>query len=152
MPEEGAIAANLLIEGLDALRPGDYTGEITLEAKSPAGLPMNVMLRPAAQIDVSLTVPRPLARIRSQAVDFGDVLFDTSPNFRLDREAFLTVDFSGRPFALTPSLESAPCDGLAITAGDVQDRMGKLCCPCVSPVSTAAQRLLRRDSLRRPRR
>ena len=79
VPEEGAIAANLLIEGLDALRPGDYTGEITLEAKSPAGLPMNVMLRPAAQIDVSLTVPRPLARIRSQAVDFGDVLFDTSP-------------------------------------------------------------------------
>ncbi len=61
VPEEGAIAANLLIEELGALRPGDYTGEITLEAKSPAGLPMNVMLRPAAQIDVSLTVPRPLA-------------------------------------------------------------------------------------------
>ncbi len=129
VPEEGATAANLLIEGLDTLRPGNYAGEITLEAKSPAGLPMNVLLRPAAQIDVSLTVPRPVARIRSQAVDFGDVLFDTSPNFRLDQEAFLTVDFTGRPFALTPSLESASCDGLAITAGDVQDRMGQTVLP-----------------------
>ncbi len=129
VPEEGAAAANLLVEGLDTLRPGNYSGEITLEAKNPAGLPMNVLLRPAPQIPVSLSVPRPAAHIRSQGVDFGDVLFDTSPNFRLAEDAYLSVDFTGKPFALTPTLEDASCAGLSVTAGDVQDRMGQSVLP-----------------------
>lgn len=129
VPEEGALAATLFIDGLNNLRPGDYEGEITLEAKSPSGLPMDVRLRPAPEIPVSLTVPRPLARIRSQALDFGDVLFDTSPNFRLDEEAYVTVDYSGRPFPLTAELVADGCPDLSVTAGDVQTRLGQTVVP-----------------------
>ena len=129
VPEEGALATSLLIEGLDSLRPGDYEGEITLETKSPSGLPMNVRLRPAPEIPVTLSVPRPVANIRSQALDFGDVLFETSPNFRLNEEAFLTVAFSGAPFPLSAKLVSDACPDLSIAAGDPQTRMGQTVVP-----------------------
>ncbi len=129
VPEEGALATALRVEGLDSLRPGDYEGEIVLEAKSPSGLPMDVRLRPAPEIPVSLSVPRPVARVRSQALDFGDVLFDTSPNFRLDEEAFVTVDFSGKPFPLTAELVGDGCADLSVAAGDVQTRLGQTVVP-----------------------
>ena len=59
VPEEGALATALRVDGLDSLRPGDYEGEIALEAQSPSGLPMDVRLRPAPEIPVSLSVPAP---------------------------------------------------------------------------------------------
>ena len=129
VPEEGALATSLRIDGLDTLRPGDYEGEIALETQSPSGLPMNVRLRPAPEIPVSLSVPRPVASIRSQVLDFGDVQYETSPNFRLNEEAFLTVDFSGAPFPLTTKLVSAACPDLSVTVGDVQTRLGQTVVP-----------------------
>ncbi|MFN2203639.1 MAG: VWA domain-containing protein [Caldilineaceae bacterium] len=129
VPEEGSLSTALRIDGLDTLRPGEYEGEIKLEARSPSGLPMNVRIRPAPEIPLTLSVARPLARVRSQALDFGDILFDTSPNFRLDEEAYLTVDFSGDPFPLTAELVSDNCSELSIVAGDAQSRLGQTVVP-----------------------
>ena len=129
VPEEGSLSTTLRVDGLDTLRPGEYEGEITLEARSPSGLPMDVRIRPAPEISVSLSVPRPLARVRSQALDFGDVLFDTSPNFRLDEDAYLTVEFSGEPFPITAELISDDCSDLTIVAGDAQSRLGQTVVP-----------------------
>ena len=85
---------------------------------------MDVRLRPAPEIPVSLSVPRPVARVRSQAIDFGDVLFDTSPNFRLNEEAFITVDFSGKPFPLTAELVGDGCADLSVRGGRRADAPG----------------------------
>ncbi len=129
VPEEGSVSTTLYIEGLGQLSPGAYEGEITLQAKSPAGLPMDVQIRPAATIPVSLTVPRPVAHIRSQILDFGDVLFDTSPNFRLNEEALVTVDFSYKDFPLSAQLVGDSCPNLTVTAGEVENLLGKSVIP-----------------------
>ncbi len=59
---------------------------------------MDVNIRPGTTLPVSISVARPLVRLESQAVDFGEVLFDTSPNFRLDRESFIPLAFTGKAF------------------------------------------------------
>ena len=102
----------LRVAGLEDLRPGSYVGEIQLQATNPAGRPMDVNIRPGETLPVSISVDRPLVRVESQAVDFGEVLFDTSPNFRLDRESFLTLTFVGKPFKLNAELVDSTCSNI----------------------------------------
>ena len=120
VPEEGILPATLMVRGLDSLRPGQYSGEIRLEVASPSGLPMDVRIRPAPVIPVTLSVARPTAYLQSQVVDFGEVLFDTSPNFRLDQAAHAPISFEGRPFKITARLQSTTCDDLNVVSGDIQ--------------------------------
>lgn len=121
VPESGSQAGLLRVEGLDLLRPGEYEGQLNLSALSPAGLPMQVDVRPAPSLSVLLSIPRSQARIRAQEADFGELLFDTSPNYRLDEEILLPVDFSlDVPFRLSVELTESSCGGLTATAGDLQ--------------------------------
>ncbi len=125
VPEEGSVQTALRVAGLETLRPGNYVGELELLARSPAGLPMDVDIRPGATLPVSLAVPRPLAVIGAQTVDFGDVLFDTSPNFRLDQEALVPVDFSSAPFLLTGAMVNGSCADVVVEAGEVRRQAGR---------------------------
>ncbi len=68
---------------------------------------------------------RPLARVESQAVDFGEVLFDTSPNFRLNRESFVPLAFVGKPFKLSAELVESSCDNVSLVASDVVEQDGR---------------------------
>ncbi|MCB9159382.1 MAG: VWA domain-containing protein [Caldilineaceae bacterium] len=129
VPEEGALATNLLVQGLDTLRPGDYSGELTLAATDPAGRPIDVTIRPGVTLPVSLNVPRPLARLDSQSADFGAVQFDTSPNFRLAQEVLVPVSFAGDPFPITARMADGNCANLAIVTGEVQRRGSQLFLP-----------------------
>ena len=105
VPEQGSQAALLRVEGLELLRPGAYEGQLNLSALNPAGLPMEVKVRPAPSLPVALNIPRSEARIQVQEADFGELLFDTSPNFRLDEEIMLPVAYnSDTPFRLTVEL------------------------------------------------
>jgi hypothetical protein len=129
VPEEGAAQARLRVTGLESLRPGAYAGEIRLQATNPAGRPMNVNIRPGAALPVSLTVARPAVRIDSQGVDFGEVLFDTSPNFHLDQTSYLPVSFSGRRFEITAQMVEKSCDAVTIVTGDLEEREGQTVLP-----------------------
>ena len=129
VPEEGALDAFLRVDGLESLRPGQYRGEIILSATDPAGRPMDVKLRPSPVIAVGLDVPRPTARIGRELADFGSVLFDTSPNFRLDRELLLPVEFVGDPFRVTARLQSSDCDSISIVSGEVRTQGGRSLLP-----------------------
>ena len=121
VPENGSQTALLHVDGLDLLRPGQYEGQLNLSALSPAGLPMEVQVRPAPSLPVLLEIPRSQARIQAQEADFGALLYDTSPNFRLDEQILLPVAFSGDiPFRLTVELTESSCSGLSATAGDLQ--------------------------------
>ncbi|MXZ19294.1 MAG: VWA domain-containing protein [Caldilineaceae bacterium SB0665_bin_25] len=121
VPENGIQTALLHVDGLDLLRPGQYEGQLNLSAFSPAGLPMEVQVRPAPSLAVVLDIPRSQARIQVQEADFGALLYDTSPNFRLDEQVLLPVAYSGdTPFRLTVELAESSCSGLTATAGDVQ--------------------------------
>ncbi len=133
VPENGSQTALLYVDGLDLLRPGQYEGQLNLSAFSPAGLPMEVQVRPAPSLPVLLDIPRSQARIQVQEADFGALLFDTSPNFRLDEQILLPVAYNGdTPFRLTVELVESSCSGLTATAGDLQ--------PFVAEVdSTAAE-------------
>jgi hypothetical protein len=124
VPESGSVTVQLKVEGLDALRPGEYAGEITLRTSDPAGRPLDVQIRPSAVLPVTLNVLRPGAYLAEQPVDFGAVLFDTSPNFRLDQETLVPVRFEGDPFKLTAALQSSECADLTVTAGALQQRDG----------------------------
>ncbi len=120
VPEQGSQAALLRIEGLELLRPGAYEGQLNLSAFNPAGLPMEVKVRPAPSLPVTLNIPRSEARIQVQEADFGELLFDTSPNFRLDEEILLPVAYnSDTPFRLTVELTESSCSDLTATAGDL---------------------------------
>ena len=100
VPENGTQTALLHVDGLDLLRPGQYEGQLNLSTLSPAGLPMEVQVRPAPSLPVLLDIPRSQARIQVQEADFGALLFDTSPNFRLDEQILLPVAYSGdTPFS-----------------------------------------------------
>ena len=125
VPEDGSLATTLMIGGLDTLRPGQYRGEIRLEATSPSGLPMDVVIRPAPVIPVALSVARPTAYIESQAVDFGEVLFDTSPNFHLDQESLVPISFQGKPFKVTAHLQSTTCVDLDVGSDDLRQLDGQ---------------------------
>ena len=121
VPEHGSQTALLRVDGLDQLRPGEYEGQLNLSAFNPAGLPMEVQVRPAPSLPVALDIPRSAARIQVQEADFGELLFDTSPNFRLDEEILLPVSYnSNTPFRLTVELTESSCSGLTATAGDLQ--------------------------------
>jgi hypothetical protein len=129
VPEEGTVQSVLRVAGLESLRPGNYTGEIQLTATNPAGRPMDVNIRPGATLPVSISVPRPVVRLESQVVDFGEVLFDTSPNFRLDRESFIPLAFSGNPFKLSAELVDSTCSNVTLVTGDVTEQDGRLVLP-----------------------
>lgn len=129
VPEEGTVQALLRVAGLDGLRPGNYTGEISLQATDPAGRPMDVNIRPGATLPVSISVARPVVRLDSQSVDFGEVLFDTSPNFRLNRESFVPLAFTGNPFKLSAELVDSTCSNVSVVAGDVVEQEGRMVLP-----------------------
>lgn len=129
VPEEGTAQATLRVAGLESLRPGSYVGEIRLQATNAAGRPMEVNIRPGAALPVTLQVARPLARVEAQAVDFGEVLFDTSPNFRLDRESFVPLAFVGKEFKLTATLADSTCSNVSLVAGDVTVQDGRPALP-----------------------
>ena len=119
--ENGIQTALLRVDGLDLLRPGEYEGQLNLSALNPAGLPMEVKVRPAPSLPVALNIPRSAAHIQVQEADFGELLFDTSPNFRLDEEILLPVIYNAEtPFRLTVELTESSCSGLTATAGDLQ--------------------------------
>ncbi len=119
--ESAPTNAMLRVEGLDRLRPGQYNGEITLQALSPAGRPMDVSLRPAPVLPVTLTVARSAARLGTQLADFGELPFETSPNFRVRQEVLIPLSFEqGQPFRLIASLAENNCAGLTVTSGDLQ--------------------------------
>ena len=121
VPENGFQTALLHVDGLDLLRPGQYEGQLNLSALSPAGLPMEVQVRPAPSLAVILNIPRSQASIQVQEADFGALLYDTSPNFRVDEQVLLPVAYSGNtPFRLTVELAESSCNGLTATAGDLQ--------------------------------
>ena len=119
--ETNAQPATLHVNGLDELRPGDYTGEIVLSTTNPAGRPMEVKIRPSPTLPVTLSVPRSVARIQSQEADFGDLPFETSPNFRIDQTTQVQFAYEqGRPFDLTAQLTDSSCPSLAVTTGAVE--------------------------------
>jgi hypothetical protein len=122
VPESGSLPSKFFVQGLDKLRPGQYTGEIKLEAKGPSGLPMDVSIRPGPTLPVIFAVARPVAHIETQALDFGEVMFDTSPNFRLDQKNVLPVRFTGKPFKVNAVIQESSCTGLSVANGDPEAR------------------------------
>lgn len=125
VPEEGTLSSALRVAGVDSLRPGNYAGEIVLQATNPAGRPMDVNIRPGEILPVTLKVDRPLVRVESQAVDFGEVLFDTSPNFRLNQQNVVPLAFVGKPFKLTAELTESTCENVSVVAGDMVEQEGR---------------------------
>lgn len=125
VPESGVAQSELYIQGLENLRPGEYVGELALRANSPAGRPIDVTLRPSPVFPVALNVARPAANLEQELIDFGEVLFDTSPNFRLDQSIDLPITFVGGTFRLKATPNSSNCSQLKIidapleTAGNV---------------------------------
>jgi len=119
VPETGVVSTTLRVDGLDRVRPGDYVGEVTLQATTPGGKPMDVQLRPTSVFPVTFRVGRPVARIDSQLADFGNILFDTSPNFRLDQAVQLPVAFEGKPFKITATLQDSTCADLSMLTGEL---------------------------------
>jgi len=120
VPEEGILNTAMLVEGLETLRPGTYEGEIRLAVNSPSGRPMDVDIRPLSTMAVSYFVPRPAARLDTDQLNFGEVLFDTSPNFRLGEEQMLPLIFEGRPFDFQITLAESSCPNMNIVAGTLQ--------------------------------
>lgn len=119
--ENEARPATFRVDGLDQLRPGQYTGEIVLTAMSPAGRPMDVKIRPAPVLPVTLIVERSAARLGVQIADFGETTFETSPNFRIDQEVMLPLAFEqGRPFRVSAALAENSCAALTVTSGELQ--------------------------------
>jgi hypothetical protein len=70
-----------------------------------------------------------MVRLESQAVDFGEVLFDTSPNFRLNREGFIPLAFTGNPFKLSAELIDSTCSNVSLVSGDVMEQDGRMVLP-----------------------
>jgi hypothetical protein len=90
---------------------------------------MDVNIRPGEILPVTLQVDRPLVQVESQAVDFGEVLFDTSPNFRLNQTSFLPLAFVGDPFKLSAELTESSCANVSLTAGDPVEQDGRMILP-----------------------
>lgn len=129
VPETGIVSATLRVDGLETLRPGEYTGEITLQALRPNGQPMDVAIRPAGTLPVTFRVARPLALIDSQLADFGEFIFDTSPNFRLDETLALPINFVGKRFGVTATLADSTCSDLKLTGAPVETSAGQSALP-----------------------
>lgn len=120
LPVSGPLTTTLRIHGIESVRPGAYSGEITLAVTKPDGKPLDVQIRPSAALSVTLQVARPGARIGSELADFGDLLFDTSPNFRLNQDVRVPIAFTGKPFKITTTLQDSKCKDVNIIAGEMQ--------------------------------
>lgn len=129
VPETGVATATLNIQGLDLLRPGDYAGEITLHVTRPNGQPMDVAIRPGSTLPLSFKVARPMALVDMQLADFGDILFDTSPNFRLDQELLLPISFLGKQFRVNATLAENQCADLSLISGEMRTEGERLVLP-----------------------
>jgi hypothetical protein len=129
VPETGVVTATMRVDGLETVRPGEYVGEITLKATRPNGQPMEVAIRPGATLPVTFKVARPLALVDSQLADFGEFLFDTSPNFRINQEVLLPVNFVGKRFRITAALEDSSCADLTLVSGEVREQDGRTVLP-----------------------
>ena len=126
VPENGSTTAPLLVDGLQLLRPGTYEGEITFAVRDPAGRPMkNLDIRPTTAVPVTFFVPRPVARVDVEQIDFGETLFDTSPNFRLGQEKPLPLIFEGNPFEFTVAIKESSCPDITIAHDALQPQEGK---------------------------
>lgn len=125
VPEAGSLTAALSFTGLDGLRPGTYSGQVTLQAKTPAGREMEVDIRPSSVISVSYFIPRPSAQLTGEGLNFGEVLFDTSPNFRLNQTQNLPVAFGGKPFPFEVTLQESTCADITVTSGDLKQGDGE---------------------------
>jgi hypothetical protein len=119
---QNVVTSTLHVDGLQALRPGEYSGEVSFKATRPNGQLMDVEIRPANTLPVRFAVARPLVRLDSQLADFGELLFDTSPNFRIDQEVLAPLTFVGKRFKLTTSLLASSCPDLTVVSGDLQQQ------------------------------
>ncbi|MBX3013513.1 MAG: VWA domain-containing protein [Caldilineaceae bacterium] len=125
VPENGTETTALRVDGLDLLRPGTYEGEITFTVHNPAGRPMNNLdIRPTTAVPVTFFVPRPMARVDVEQVDFGETLFETSPNFRLAQEKLLPLLFEGKDFNFTVSIKESSCADITVAHGELQRQEG----------------------------
>jgi hypothetical protein len=110
----GEQAASLKVSPPPDLRPGSYGGLINFTTDRPS---TERKIRLPAPIAVTLNLSRPAAHISDAAVDFGTVIFDTSPNFRVNKTAYMTVQFDDSRFNLTPEQVGGSCPGLELVAG-----------------------------------
>jgi len=113
----GEQGATLLVRVPPDLRPGRYEGQITFSVDRPSAARQVRLPQP---VPISFTLARPAAAVRSTAVDFGALTFDTSPNFRVDQMAWLEVQFQDAVFNIVPVMESSSCPGLELIAGPPQ--------------------------------
>ncbi|MCX7669124.1 MAG: hypothetical protein N2439_03515, partial [Anaerolineae bacterium] len=110
----GEQSASLEIALPAGLRPGVYEGLLSFTTDRPAtGRPVRL----PAPVPVNLNLARPVAQIATTAVDFGTVIFDTSPNFRVNETAYVAVTFDEAPFNLKPEPLAGSCPGLELVAG-----------------------------------
>ena len=114
LASDGETAALLKVSTPPGLRPGHYEGRIEFEADRAPTDSRVVLPEP---VPVTLTLARPAGRVLDASVDFGSVLFDTSPNFRVNPTVDVAVAFSEAPFAVVPTLVDSDCPELAISAG-----------------------------------
>ncbi|MGC8781776.1 MAG: VWA domain-containing protein, partial [Anaerolineae bacterium] len=110
----GEQPATLQITLPPGLRPGTYEGLLSFATDRPAA---GRKVRLPAPVPVSLNLARPAAQIATAAVDFGTVIFDTSPNFRVRETAYVSVAFDESPFNLKPEPLAGSCPGLELIAG-----------------------------------
>ena len=110
----GEQQASLKVTPPTGLRPGSYEGLISFATDRPS---TGRKVRLPSPIPVSLNLSRPAAQIADAAVDFGTVLFDTSPNFRVNETAYVPLEFDESPFNLTPEPIDSSCPGLELVAG-----------------------------------
>ena len=101
------------------LRPGSYEGLISFATDRPS---TGRKVRLPSPLPASLNLARPAAQIADAAVDFGTVLFDTSPNFRVNETAYVPLAFDDSPFNLTPEPIGSSCPGLELVAGPPEMR------------------------------
>lgn len=110
----GEQQASLKITPPTGLRPGSYEGAISFATDRPS---TGRTVRLPAPIPVILNLPRPAVQIVSATIDFGTVLFDTSPNFRVNETAYVPLAFDESPFNLTPASLGSSCPALELVAG-----------------------------------
>lgn len=111
----GEQETTLRLQGLESLRPGHYKGSLTFAVdKQSVGQAVQL----PAPVAVDFTIGKASAIIQNTTADFGQVLFDPSPNFRIDEEVSISVSFTEEPFTLNPFIDpqSTDCSGLQLTA------------------------------------
>ena len=110
----GEQATALRVVTPPGLRPGHYEGKIAFAVdKTPAGEQVTL----PAPLPLSLTLTRPAVELSDHSIDFGNVLFDTSPNFRINQVASIGVVFAEAPFSIVPAMVETTCPALSVVAG-----------------------------------